>query len=177
MGPPDRERAYVYRSPSGSRQAFFLFEAWSLEKQTVKARWSLIKLAPLSSRSPLIRVDPGAAHRKGPGRVLGSAELRYTRAGRQVYIFKSVRVRHWLCDINAFDTCYRIATHAGCRIRGSACCTYAFIFHACASIEHTRRHHCCNHLKRWGNILLFYKKKSTVSIAFKKLSSILISGR
>lgn len=98
MGPPDRERAYVYYIGLRrvSRRAFSLSEVWSLEKQTVKARWSLIKLAPLSSRSPLIRVDPGAAHRKGPGRVLGPAELHYTRAGSQVYVSKSgtvVRVR------------------------------------------------------------------------------------
>lgn len=41
-------------------------ESGPFEKQTVKARWSLIKLAPLPGRFPLIQVDPGAVHRKGP---------------------------------------------------------------------------------------------------------------
>jgi len=94
MGPPDRERAYIYRSLTGSR-AFSLSGARSLEKQTVKARWSLIKLAPLLGRSPLIRADPGAAHRKGPGRVLDPAGLRYTRTSRQVCVPESVRQREW----------------------------------------------------------------------------------
>lgn len=95
MGPPDRERAYIYRSPAGSRRAFSLSGARSLEKQTVKARWSLIKLAPLPGRSPLIRVDPGAAHRKGPGRVLGPAGLHYAHAGRQVRVPECVRQSEW----------------------------------------------------------------------------------
>lgn len=101
---------YIYRSPVGLRRAFSFSGARSLEKQTVKARWSLIKLAPLSGRSPLIRVDPGAAHRKGPGRVLGPAWLNYTRGQAGTYPSSAARVRCWQCGINAFDTCHRIAT-------------------------------------------------------------------
>lgn len=36
------------------------------KKQTVKARWSLIKLAPLPGRFPLIQVDPSPVHREDP---------------------------------------------------------------------------------------------------------------
>lgn len=141
MGPPDRERVYIYRSLAGLRRTFSFSGARSLEKQTVKARWSLIKVAPLPGRSPLIRVDLGAAHRKGPGRVLGPARLHYTRGQAGMDSSPHGSASEMLAMRNQcvwYVSPYRHNDiYAGCRTRGSACCTHAFIFHECPACRRT----------------------------------------
>lgn len=154
------------------------------EKQTVKARWSLIKLAPLPGRSPLIRLDPDAAQGgspKGPRISLG-APL-HARSFARRYVRKLVRQREW--DVSYAKSMRSIRVTVSPR-RCTGRCTRRGNTRprpAARARVHISRAHTRTLLPRSAEnakqnfALPPFSHWPAVSFAFRRLFSALISGR